>query len=334
MKSGNSVGKKKLGIGGGGMFLTRAVVVCLVVLLVGSMLGVYQVHSEPSTRGAKLIQTARGRCDNNASYPGVRMFYINNSGVGGYVAYWTNHAHDQTVHYGANVSYLYTTYTRWDVALDTLWPTWPGSQPFSFVYVNATGYCAYTFTPNAKTDTPITMPNTYVTKIPQPTGTVAGSEATLTWPAWENSMDLGSAVNCDPPTSSNGEFKGYLLYRGVNNATWNDNSSAGPVVSPNDWVLVNGTVASPLTGTSCTDTPPGAGTYYYSLKLVFNGSAYVETMWGGQGSNPATIVGENNAPTLSNGAVNPTEGDTATGFNFTVKYNDSDNNAPAANIQK
>jgi|GEM_PF-5984800 len=121
--------------------------------------------------------------------------------------------------------------------------------------------------------------------MPVPIATENGTNVDLTWPAFHQFDDTGN-----PHPAIDAQLEGFLVYRSTTNATWNDNPAMGPVSGNlSDWMLVGGTVNSPVAGTSWTDVGILAGsgnTYYYSVKPVIRGVAdNVDFKYGGWGSN-------------------------------------------------
>jgi hypothetical protein len=285
---------------------TKFVAVSLIALLVCTALAISaQPEQEKGTKAdAQQLKTV---CYNNET-TGARPWYINNTGVKGYIVYWTTKSHvaptathpvifrgsDAGTGGESKYSGTVTASQVWylmENAYSDLAPTggWLYESQATFIYENATGYIGWTYTKNSGKNDPQNLDRVYLVKIPAPTATVSGSNINAEWSAVTMKLQSEQDPNTDI-TDINAQLKGYTVWRSTTNATWNDNSSVGPVRGNiSDWQRVSGPV--PISGTSWTDTTVEVGkTYYYSLKLAFNGTCPVETMWGSLGSNPVTIT--------------------------------------------
>jgi hypothetical protein len=239
------------------------------------------------------VDTLWSYCDDFADGGSApRAFYTNLSGIEGWSVYWTDHTDTKPIYRGNSIDRLlwqwydapyWLTAGNWWISM--MYLDFPFSGPITVILENATGYGAFSYDEEVELITDYYMPRVILQKIPVPIATTIGMDIDLTWPEFHQFDDVGT-----PLPQIDAQLAGYLVYRSTTNATWNDNPAMGPVSGdPNDWVLVGGTVNSPIVGTSWTDMGilTGSGnTYYYSIKPVVSGQAdNVDFKYGGWGSN-------------------------------------------------
>lgn len=246
-------------------------------------------------------QSVRDRCYDAAD--GAWMTYAESpGGPEGWTFYWWDNTakgiHRQDPLKSATYSHGGAPpFTAVTIAADTQYPDpagWLYNSRALICQENASsGNIGWSFTNSTGGTSPYTMlPYVRAQKIPFATS------ATYAWTApanivlnWNNLLmydDLGTLrwdLTC--------HRAGYLVYRSTTNATWNQNplmrDGDDPVVSGavGDWTLVGGTVAAPITGTTWTDVGRPVGTYYYSIKIVLDGTATP----GGAATNVASLYG-------------------------------------------
>ncbi|MEW6069087.1 MAG: carboxypeptidase regulatory-like domain-containing protein [Candidatus Thermoplasmatota archaeon] len=303
-----------------------------VLLLSSGLVVICSESSESGGRGVKAdMQTVSTYFDDNATL-GARSDYVNGTGAQGWMVFWTNYnggtgtgwGNNDGIITGAEKTALAWTYdpvlteTSYGNMMDVLYPDaytelgpdgvqdgWDINSQVTIIAINASaGTVGWTHTKNTTGKATWALPEFEMAQIPVPTASLVGSDIKLDWaslPAqrreWTPAPTDGDATITDGEVDA--ECVGYFVYRSTTNATWNDNLSVGPVHGNiSDWQLVSGVTPIPRIMTSWTDTTVEVGkTYFYSLKLAFNSSCYVETIWGGLGSNPITVT-DTTPPTI------------------------------------
>ena len=252
-------------------------------------------------------QTFRMRCWDYGAHDGAteQAFYTNLAGTEGWTCYWWDQ-NDKGIFQGDSAdrgSYLrtesapinYLSYVT--VLMDNNYPDpggWLYNEPVLMMMENATGYAAFSYSAGS----PAGLADVAYTEaqlVPVPVGAENAGNVDLTWTVFDQFSQADAAL---PVVDAH--LAGYLVYRTANAAAvnWNDNAAMGTVGDPTAWTLVGGTVAAPITVLTYTDSP-GAGTWYYSIKFVCDGSTSaavannVASQYGGQASNGVTIGGAN-----------------------------------------